>query len=77
MENNPIIELSELVQKQFGQSIKTSVVSKTGPDHCPTVFAKIELPNSNTFTAAGSNKKVAKQIAAKKALKHLLENYYG
>ena len=69
MENsNPIIELAELVQKKFGKNIETRVLGKTGPDHMPTVTVEIELPNGRTYEASGTNKRIAKQRAAEKAL---------
>lgn len=69
MENsNPIIELAELVQKQFGANIETKVTGKTGADHMPTVSVEIELPDGRTFEASGTNKRIAKQKAAEKAL---------
>ncbi len=64
---NPIIRLNEMCQAQFGESIKTEVLSKTGQDHCPVVKVRITLPNGCEYTAKGSNKRVAKQKAAKKA----------
>ena len=68
MEKNPIIELAELVQKKFGKNIETRVLDKVGADHCPTVFVEIELPDGRTFKASGTNKRIAKQKAAEKAL---------
>jgi dsRNA-specific ribonuclease len=68
MEKNPIIELAELVQKQFGANIETRVLGKTGADHIPTVSVEIELPDGRTFEASGTNKRIAKQRAAEKAL---------
>ena len=69
MEKNPIIELSELVQRQYGANIKTRVTGKTGADHMPTVSVEIELPDGRTYKASGNNKRIAKQKAAEKALK--------
>lgn len=69
MEKNPIIELAELVQKQFGANIETRVTGKTGADHMPTVSAEIELPDGRIFASSGTNKRIAKQRAAEKALK--------
>ena len=68
MEKNPIIELAELVQKQFGENIETRVLGKTGADHMPTVSVEIELPDGRIFEASGTNKRIAKQRAAEKAL---------
>ena len=68
MEKNPIIELAELVQRQCGANIETRVLGKTGPDHMPTVSVEIELPDGRTFEASGTNKRIAKQKAAEKAL---------
>ena len=72
MENsNPIIELAELVQLQYGKNIETRVTGKTGADHCPVITVEIELPNGEIFTASGINKKEAKQKAAREALESL------
>lgn len=69
MENsNPIIELAELVQRQYGKNIETRVLGKTGPDHMPIVSVEIELPDGRVFEASGTNKRIAKQKAAEKAL---------
>ena len=68
MEKKPIIELAELVQKQFGANIETRVTGKTGADHMPTVSIEIELPDGRIFEASGTNKRIAKQKAAEKAL---------
>lgn len=65
---NPISELNELVQKLYGKSIKTKVLSKDGADHIPTVKVEISLPNGQTFTASGANKRLAKQKASEEAL---------
>ena len=73
MEKNPIIELAELVQHQFGANIETKVLGKTGADHMPTISVKIELPDGRTFEASGTNKRIAKQRAAEKAL----SEFYG
>jgi len=68
---NPIIELSELCQKRFGANILATVLSKKGPDHCPTITVQIELPNGRKYTASGDNQKLAKQKAAENALEEL------
>jgi len=68
MEKNPIIELAELVQRQFGANIETRVTGKTGADHMPIVSVEIELPDGRIFEASGTNKRIAKQKAAEKAL---------
>ncbi len=65
---NPIIELAELIQKQFGRNIETKVIGKTGADHMPTVSVEIKLPDGRIFKASGTNKRIAKQKAAEKAL---------
>ena len=67
---NPIVKLSECVQRQHGKSITTRLVSKKGQDHTPTITCEIELPDGRIFQGVGSNKKIAKQEAAKKALIH-------
>jgi len=66
--SNPIIELAELVQKQYGKNIETRVTGKTGADHMPTVSVAIDLPDGRTFEASGTNKRIAKQKAAEIAL---------
>lgn len=68
---NSIITLSELVQKHFGENIETSVVSKRGPDHCPTITVRIQLPDGETLFADGANKRIAKQKAAEGALEYM------
>ena len=68
MEKNPIIELAELAQRRFGANIETRVTGKSGADHSPTVSVEIELPDGRVFEASGTNKRIAKQQAAKKAL---------
>jgi len=70
MEKNPIIELAESVQRQYGANIETRVIGKTGADHIPTVTVEIELPDGRIFKASGSNKRLAKQNAAEDALKN-------
>ncbi|MEC5393948.1 putative dsRNA-binding protein [Bergeyella sp. RCAD1439] len=65
---NPIVKLAEKCQKIFRENIETRVVSKRGPDHCPTITVEIELPDGRVYTASAENQKVAKQKAAKKAL---------
>ena len=68
---NPIVELSEKIQKNFGKSILTRVVGKKGEDHNPTITVEIELPNGKIFQSSGLNQKTAKQKAAEKALEEL------
>ena len=74
METNPIIELAELVQRQYGANIETRVTGKTGPDHMPTVNVQIELPDGRIYEASGTNKRIAKQKAAEKALSEYYKN---
>jgi dsRNA-specific ribonuclease len=71
MEDNPIVELSEFCQKNYGKSILTKVIGKTGPDHNPVVEVEITLPTGEVFNACGPNQKVAKQRAALEALQFL------
>lgn len=66
---NPIIELAEKCQKTYGANIETRVVKKAGPDHCPTIFVEIDLPNGKTYAGSGANQKEAKKRAAEQALK--------
>jgi len=74
MNTNPIVELAELVQRQYGKNIETRVTGKTGADHCPTITVEIELPNGLIIEASGKNKKEAKQKAAEIALKGFGKN---
>jgi hypothetical protein len=74
MEKNPIIELAKLVQRQYGANIETRVTGKYGPDHMPTVNVQIELPDGRIYEASGTNKKIAKQKAAEKALSEYYKN---
>ena len=69
--DNPIIRLGELVQKEFGENIETEVLSVLGADHCPLVTVRITLPNGDYETASAGNQKVAKKIAAKRLLERL------
>ena len=66
--DNPIIALSELVQRRFGQNLEARVIGKRGQDHCPTISVSIVLPDGTEQTASGCNQKEAKQKAAKKLL---------
>ena len=69
MENqNPITKLAEIIQAQYGANIETEVLSKVGEDHNPSIKVAIHLPNGNTYTAKGNNKRIAKRLAAEKAL---------
>ena len=73
MMNNPIITLSELVQREYGESILTEILGKSGQDHCPVVKVRITLPNGVYRDATGCNKRVAKQKAAQELLAYLNE----
>lgn len=66
--DNPIVELTERVQRKFRKSMVTRVIGKDGADHNPTIKVEIELPNGKVYKASGINQKFAKQIAAKNAL---------
>jgi len=68
METNPIIKLSEIIQKYCKKNIKTRVVGKIGEPHCPTISVEIELPYGAIYQATGLNKKIAKQKAAMQVL---------
>lgn len=65
---NPIVTLSELVQRTYGANIETRVAGKSGADHCPTIFVEVELPNGKLYTASGRNQKEAKKEVCLKAL---------
>jgi len=67
-QTNPIVELSEFCQQQFGRNIETRVVGKTGSCHNPIITVEVELPDGRIFTASGMNQKLAKQTAAENAL---------
>ena len=69
--NNPIVELTEKVQRKFRESMVTRVIGKEGADHNPTITVEIELPNGKIYKASGINQKIAKQKAAEKALAEL------
>lgn len=68
---NPIVELTERVQRKFRESMVTRVIGKEGADHNPTITVEIELPNGKIYKASGINQKIAKQKAAEKALAEL------
>jgi dsRNA-specific ribonuclease len=70
---NTVTELNETVQARFKGSVTTNVVLKTGPDHNPTLTVDVILPDhrghkGNTYRGTGSNRKIAAQNAAQKAL---------
>ena len=69
--NNPIITLSELVQREYGESILTEVLGKSGQDHCPVVKVRITLPNGVYRDATGCNKRVAKQKGSSRVVRLL------
>ena len=71
MEKTAIVRLSEAVQENTGENIVTRVIGKTGADHQPSVSVEIKLPDGDVYTAAGKNKKEAKNKAAIEALKVL------
>lgn len=71
MNNNPIVELAETIQKLYGQNLEFTSPIKDGPDHCPTVTVSLLLPNGKKYTASGSNQKIARQECAKQALKEI------
>ena len=70
-EMNPIVELTEKVQRKFKESMVTRVIGKEGADHNPTITVEIELPNGKVYQASAINQKIAKQKAAEKALAEL------
>lgn len=61
-DRNPIIVLSELVQKKYGKNIETEVIGKRGFDHCPVIRVRITLPDGNYEEAVGSNQKIANSL---------------
>jgi len=67
-QTNPIVELSEFCQQQWGRNIETRVVGKTGSDHNPIITVEVELPDGRIFTASCMNQKLAKQKASENAL---------
>lgn len=69
---NPVVELAQLCQKNFRESILTEVIGSTGPCHCPVISVKITLPNGDFYEASGINKREAKKAAARKALEDLV-----
>ncbi len=66
---NLVSTLGEKVQKEYGENIVTSVIGKRGPDNEPIVSVRIDLPNDKSYFGEGPNKHVAKENAAKEALK--------
>jgi dsRNA-specific ribonuclease len=68
---NPIIQLGELVQKKYGENMGTEVINKTGADHCPQITVKITLPTGDCEIATAGNQREAKKIAAKKLLERI------
>lgn len=70
---NPIIELAQFIQKQYGENITTKVVDVAGELHCPDVTIIIACPDGGEYAATVKNKKIAKQKAAEEALKYYLK----
>ena len=70
---NPVIALSELVQRRFGQNLEARVIGRRGQDHCPTITVSIVLPDGTEERASGCNQREAKQKAARR----LLESVFG
>ena len=66
---NVVSVLGEKVQKKYGENMVTEVTGKSGPDNEPTVSVRIDLPNDKSYFGEGPNKHVAKENAAKEALK--------
>lgn len=67
---NPITELANYVQKTFGGNLTTEIWTE-GTAHLPTVYCKLVLPNGVEYTASGKNQKMAKNLAAERALQDL------
>jgi len=72
---NQTSKLNETVQKIFRANIETAVLSVDGPPHEPIIKVIIVLPDNRTYNGIGTNKRLAKEQAAKKALKDLGYNY--
>ena len=70
-EKDPVIELGLFCQKMFKANITTTLISKQGSSHNPTIKMEVKLPNGRTFTAIGPNKRIAKRKAAQKAIDEL------
>jgi dsRNA-specific ribonuclease len=71
---NPVSVLNETCFWIFRKPLLAEVVGKTGADHCPEIEVKITLPNKESFTGKGRNKKEARREAAVKALERLNKN---
>lgn len=69
--SNPIVELSEIIQRMYGENLEFSKPIKEGADHCPRITVTLTLPNGKEFTATSTNQKLARQAAAKIALAEL------
>ncbi len=70
---NPITELNLYCQKVYRKSITTKVVKIEGEPHIPTITVEIRLPNGEVYKETASNQKIAKQLAAEKALQKILK----
>lgn len=68
---NPIVILNEKIQKKFATSPIWTAPIKIGPDHLPTITVEVSLPNGRKYKGVGSNQRLARQEAAKEALKDL------
>ena len=63
--------LNKKCQQMYGEGIRTTPAYTVGESHCPIVTVEVCLPDGKTVIGMGPNKKVAKQLAAKEALKFL------
>lgn len=63
--------LNKKCQQMYGEGIRTTPAYTIGESHCPVVTVEVCLPDGKTVIGMGPNKKVAKQLAAKEALKFL------
>ena len=61
-----ISEFAQKVQRRYGTNIEFSEAQTSGPDHMPVVTIDLYTPYGK-FSGKGSNQKIAKADAIKKA----------
>jgi dsRNA-specific ribonuclease len=64
---NPVTQLAELVQKNYGANMETEIWTE-GASHAPLVHCKLVFPDGTQYTATARNQRLAKQAAAEQAL---------
>lgn len=68
---NPMIVLAEFYQKQYGKDILSKVIDVYGSADRQVIEVEIDCPDGGIFRAHASNQRIARRIAAEKALRQL------